>query len=222
MGSFNKMFMISPQQLEALTQKMPSAGENIGERAQHALEDKMARVLKQPGHSSYAKSMHYNDLLEKYLTLLRKDGSRSREVVLKLPGVSSEKTVEEAEGHMRVEEEEAPDIIAEEILENIGTRNRKNAAYILQKLRHSDLLKWNRAGEIIVGDKPIKGSHIFDLMKTLSNRRFHSRNVPHGWDVFLKTISDLNIPITTVTNTHAREQLRSKQILGHGKVGENG
>lgn len=202
--------MISPHQLESLTQKKTS-GENIAERVQHDLEEKMQHVLKSPG-PSYSKSLQYNDLLEKYLTLLRKEDARGREIVLKVPATSSENMGEDANAHIRIEEGEIDndDKIQEEILDNIGSRNRKNAAYILQKLRDSDLLRWNRSGEIIVRDKLIKGSHMMDLMKTLTNRRFHTKTIPRGWEEFLKTISELNIPITVVTNTHAREQLRLK------------
>lgn len=201
--------MISPQQLESLTRK---GTENIAEKAQHELEEKMERVFNQPG-TAYSKNLHYNNLLEKYLTLLKKGSSRDSEIVLKLPTEAAEKGGENDEGHIRVEEEEKPhDSIEDDILQNIGARNRKNATFILQKLHNSDLLRWNHSGEIVVQDKTIKGSHIFDLMKTLSNRRFHARTIPRGWDEFLKTISKLNIPLTTIANTHAREQLRLRPL----------
>ena len=203
--------MITPQQLEGLTKKK-MGDENISEKAQHDLEEKMERVLEHPG-TSYNKSLQYNNLLEKYLSLLKKRSSQESEVFLKLPTDSLEKKGTNDEGYIRVEEEENPrDSIEDDILHNIGARNRKNAAFILQKLRNSDLLRWNQSGEIIVQDKTIKGSHIFDLMKTLSNRRFHARAIPRGWDDFLKTISKLNIPLTTIANTQAREQLRQRPI----------
>lgn len=52
--------MISPQQLEMLTQKKRGF-ENIAEKTQHDLKKKMERVLTQPG-SAYRKSQRYNDL----------------------------------------------------------------------------------------------------------------------------------------------------------------
>lgn len=92
MASFNKMYLISPQQLEKLETLTPkkTAAENISDKAQHVLEAQMEHLLKQPG-SGYSKSLQYNDLLEKYLALLRKEESRDREILLKVPTPVSEK-----------------------------------------------------------------------------------------------------------------------------------
>lgn len=156
------MYLISPQQLEKLETLTPkkTAAENISDKAQHVLEAQMEHLLKQPG-SGYSKSLQYNDLLEKYLALLRKEESRDREILLKVPTPVSEKKKkrEEADGCLRVEPEDPSDHIP---------TNCKNATYILQKLGNSNFLRWNHSSEIIVQDKTIQGSHIFNLMKTFS------------------------------------------------------
>lgn len=95
MESFNKMYLISLQQLEKLETLTPkkTAAENISDKAvahKACSRSTNGTSIKQPG-PGYSKSLQYNDLLEKYLALLRKEESRDREILLKVPTPVSEK-----------------------------------------------------------------------------------------------------------------------------------
>lgn len=212
MSLFNKMYLISPQRLEALGALDMGKSEkprpkNIYESFVQDLEGKMEHLLKKDTTPAYTKSLQFNAILEKYLNALKKEQDQTREILLKV--VPSEKTEDSIGDNPSGEDARGSEMI-QTVVDHVGKNYQKNASFILNKLYHSDLLSWNTAGEVTINGELIKGSHILDLMKTLSNRRFHTKNAPTGWSEFLETISNLNIPLTTIANTHARQQLQHR------------
>lgn len=84
----------------------------------------------------------------------------------------------------------------------MSKRSRKNAEHILDALRNvADRVSWNTQGEIIFNGQCIRGSHVFDLIKNVTAPHNVSDAArPVGWDMFLKTLADLNITLSVVPN----------------------
>lgn len=59
--------------------------------------------------------------------------------------------------------------------------------------------RWSSKGEFIHHGEPVKGSHMIDLMK---HAMLRSRNAPPptAWGKYLSTLTELNIPVSTIRN----------------------
>ena len=203
--SAHKMFLVSPENLQKLSHKSQQP-DSIASSAKTDLESKLYNLLHQPNIDPHDKVRRYNELLQRYLHLVRKTEKEDREIVLKMPEEKEEPTkapVEAVAGNSSS--------IEEEIIHNIPARAKKNVEYILQKLRKSEAVHWGPTGEVVIKGNTIKGSHILDLMRGLSQPR--SKNLPTGWESFLHVISDLNVPISSISNPNAKKQLEQ---LKHG------
>ena len=103
------------------------------------------------------------------------------------------------------------DDLFKEILKNVPSRNRKNVHYILDKMfQLKDVALWNESGEFISNGSVIHGSHIFDLVKSITaSHMVDARRRPQGWRDFLRAFADLNIPLSTVPNRRAKDEISS-------------
>ncbi len=78
------------------------------------------------------------------------------------------------------------DLIKEEVLKNMPKRSRKNAEHILETLtRSKNLISWTDQGEIVVDNRPVRGSHLYDLVKSVAaSHNVSDISRPLGWDIF--------------------------------------
>lgn len=199
-----KMYLISPQQIDRLTQPTSS----IRETAEEDLNNRMRAVLNDPGLNSYEKIKKYNALLQRYLNFAKQDQNDLRRVTLTLQRDPTGEHGDESNpltpgGNAAAS---SHDETSEDILKNLLPRDRKNAEFIIKKLSNS---AWNSKGEFIYNDAVVNGSNMIDLFKHLSfpYKKFHT-SPPTGWSVFLNRLSELNIPISSLSNPKARDQYR--------------
>ena len=103
----------------------------------------------------------------------------------------------------RIDEDDKKDLIAEEVLKHMPKRSRKNAEHILEAVaRAKNVISWTDQGEIVVNSRPVRGSHLYDLVKSVTAAHNVSDvSRPIGWSVFLKTMAGLNIPLSAIPNT---------------------
>lgn len=101
------------------------------------------------------------------------------------------------------------DFIAENVLTHISKRSRRNAELILSALNRSpNVISYNDKGEVVVDKHTIPGSHIYDLIKAVTSTHTPSEGFrPIGWTEFLKAVSDLNIPLSAISNTGVRKTI---------------
>ena len=226
-----KMYLISPQQLSKMTRPEPS----IRQTAEDDLNEKMSAVLNDPRLNSYEKAKRYEALMLRYLTLLKQSEKERHRVTLTLhPDVAqsqhsasssdapaADAPVDGADGGVAAASAPDPqsllDEAASDVITNLPLHDRKNALYIMQKLAANDV-RWSSRGEFIYKGSVVKGSHMIDLFKNLSqpNKKKKTQTMPKGWTSFLNTLSVLNIPVSMVKNPQAREQYRQLRMDGDG------
>ena len=81
---------------------------------------------------------------------------------------------------------------------------------VLEHLKkHPDVIKWNKNGQILFKDAVIPDSNIVDLISSVvTNKKLTSVPVMTQ-SVFLKALSDTNIPETWIKNKQSKKLLHS-------------
>lgn len=225
-----KMYLVTPQQIKRLSQTATSDA-SIRESAEEDLDEKMRAILNDPGMNSYEKIKRYGALLQRYLSFTKQDQKDQRRVTLTLQRTQDPQgpldppgPVNGGQAHdqdqSRPTDGEGGDI-GTEILKSLPPRDRKNAEYIINKLSQSSTIGgWNSKGEFIYRGDVVRGSHMIDLFKRLSLPYKKLRaSPPMGWSKFLNTLSELNIPLSSVSNPHARDQYRELKLDYAGASG---
>lgn len=90
------------------------------------------------------------------------------------------------------------DAIMLETLKSLPVRDRKNAEYIMKKISENEE-KWSSRGEFIHRRVLVKGSHMFALLRHLTQWSRKSQP-PTGWKIFLHTLTELNILVSAIRN----------------------
>lgn len=200
-----KMYLVSPHQFKRLTPSETSIRQTVEED----LDSKMREILNEPGLSSYEKIKKYDALLQRYLALMKQGQQEEPRVTLTLQHKPMpENNVGEANSGS-TPSTAGLDETASEVLKALPNRDSKNAKYILKKLSESGE-SWTPKGEFVYRDRVMGGSHILDLLKNLllPFKRKTQTPDPVGWTPFLTALKELNIPVSSVSNPHARQQYR--------------
>lgn len=202
-----KMYLVPQQQLDMLKHQQQETPGSIRQLAQNELDKAMVEVLELSDMDVHEKAKKYGNILQRYLSLVRQGEREKGILTLSTPVMAnvdasvSTDTPASADG--------VKDTIAEEVLRHIPKRSRRNAEHILASLsRSSDVVSWTDQGEVIINNQPIKGSHLFDLIKSITAVHNVSQlTKPVGWELFLKSLASLNVPLSTIRNTQVRRSL---------------
>lgn len=198
-----KMYLVPQHQLDKLKQ-LPSVDSDPSIRrvAQTELDKEMALVLDSPSTDINEKAKKYANILQRYLALTRQGEQEKSVLTLSTPTVQTYETGVTAYP-------DNGDAITANILKYIPKRSEKNAEYILNAIRGAqDRVSWNEQGEIVFKGQVCKGSHVYDLIKNVTaNQNVSDAARPPGWKAFLKTLSDLNVPLSVVPNPNVRGTL---------------
>ena len=127
----------------------------------------------------------------------------------------SEQCDDDPVNNLTNEPDKVPDIIPEklendsdEIIQHLPKHIKTRATTLLRYLTDGDI-HWNREGELIVNNTPIKGSHISDLIRDVFyNRTFE----PVGYLQFYKILANLNIPEGLINNVKRRDLFRQYRL----------
>lgn len=196
------MFLVTPQQLNRLNHSVPSASnaEIMRHTVENDLDEKMRAILNEDGMNAYEKIKKYNALLQRYLALVKQGEKEERHITLTV-AKDSEALKQRVEGGEEEEEDKKLDETAREVVQNLPARYRNNAQYIIKKLTKSRG-GWTPRGEFVYNGDVVKGSHLLDLFKSLTVSLKKSQP-PKGWTGFLNTLSELNIPLSMMSNPQA-------------------
>ena len=91
------------------------------------------------------------------------------------------------------------DNIAEELNTILPKTLKEKGQLLLNRLRSTEAVKWNEKGELILKGKPLKGTHITDLIGDVVRQK-RKRSPPEGWEVFSKGLKQANIPLEFIGN----------------------
>ena len=87
------------------------------------------------------------------------------------------------------------------ILQTIPKVYKTKAKALLTHILTSDILKWNKLGEIVYRDKVIAGTHITDLIK--DTLRTYKNYNPIGKYEFYKALSEIHTPLSLIGNSQS-------------------
>lgn len=189
--------------------------------AQNELDKAMVEVLQLPDLDVYEKAKKYSAILQRYRSLVKQGMSEKNVLTLSLP---SETGQDASDRQSNVGGDRQKDMFADEILSYMAKRSRKNAELILTALTRASGVSWNDRGEIIIDNQIIRGSHLYDLIKSATaTRRATDVSWPAGWSTFLKTLARLNVPLSAFPNAEVRRTISQyKGDTGDPSVETNG
>ena len=105
-----------------------------------------------------------------------------------------------------------PAIGIDDIVREITTTNQPHVKAILERMKDHDL-KWNDAGEIILGGEVIQNSNIIDIMKALSKSTtiISDRDLPKGTGVLYQKLIDIGVPTSWIRLSFPRRTGRRRE-----------
>lgn len=205
-----KMFLVPQQQLDSLKQQQQQEQNSgsIRQTVQNELDRAMIDVLKLPDIDMYEKAKKYSNILQRYLSMVRQGEREKGVLTLSLPVSDTHGSSLDATPSVdNVNSKKDP--ILDEVLKHMPKRSLKNAEYILEAItRSKNLISWTDQGEIVINNQPVRGTHLYDLVKsvTASHHTLDSSR-PRGWELFLKTLGSLNVPLSAIPNTLVRRSI---------------
>ena len=84
-----------------------------------------------------------------------------------------------------------------EILKDFTRHHKAKAREILDHLRRTPDIGWNKKGELIYRNATVNGTNITKLLTDVISRQ---PLAPSGWETFSAALRDANIPDTLITN----------------------
>lgn len=199
-----KMYLVPRYQLDKL--KSENVRENIQQVVENDLDTSIRNILLRSDLDQYEKVKLYSNILTRYLAVVKQGDQESAALTLSLPQTTS--TVADRKDD---KDEAEMDAVADEVMKNVPSRSVKNSRYILEKMtKAKDLSAWNTSGEFVFKGRPIPGSHMLDLIKSITNpQKVRDDRRPMGWSEFLQAFAELNIPFSTVPSQHVRRAIHS-------------
>ena len=123
--------------------------------------------------------------------------------------VSSKPTTEKLE--TQPEPVDLPNNIETDILESVPPTMKTRARQLVKKLKENkDLITWDDKAQLVYEGKLIPGSNVVDLVNDALR---HRKNFNlHGWRLFAKALSDVNIPEEIVRNGNRLKTIQDYKI----------
>lgn len=203
-----KMFLVPQHQLDALKQPQQyEQNRSIRQTAQNELDKAMTDVLNLPDTDVYEKAKKYAGILQRYLVMTKQNELEKNLLTLSIPNTSDLVAP--------IDDQDKKDLIAEEVLKHMPKRSRKNAEHILEAAaRAKNVISWTDQGEIVIDNRPVRGSHLYDLIKSVTaTHNVLDDSRPVGWNAFLKTMARLNIPLSAIPNTLVRRAITEYKVI---------
>ena len=199
-----KRLVLMPEHMaENTTQSKPLAPP-LTSQVNH-LDSEMDSLLKRQDIAQDEKARLYSQILQRYLNYYDKRMSQPVRVSV----VSSKPTTEKPE--TQLEPVDLPDNIKTDILESVPPTMKTRARQLVKKLKENkDLITWDDKAQLVYEGKPIPGSNVVDLVNDALRHRKNFN--PHGWRLFAKALSDVNIPEGIVRNENRLKTLRDYKI----------
>ena len=194
------MFLVPQHQIDLVRNN--TARPSLRESVQNDLDEKMRAILADTQDNAYNKARRYSSVLQRFLALARQE---EREASTPLPARTTPDAVQENS------DRRSSDSIITEILKNIPKNSKTKARYILEKMSESPhIASWNKEGEVILNNHRIAGTHLFDLIKNITSTQIVSdKRKPKAWDEYLEALSQLNVPLSLITNLSARNAVEN-------------
>lgn len=163
---------------------------------QHLQHD-MSRILDDPNLSNYAKASFLTQMEGRVQTNLKRYREATAPQTVSTPATTTTTSSGAASTQTTTTTTTTPATTTvtpsnSDILQGVHKLSRRKAGHILDVLKANPEFKLNEKKEIVVGEKPIEGSNIVDLLNFTAT----SKNVKNleGVDVINKYLQDSKIP----------------------------
>lgn len=200
MNGGKKYVVISPEEYERLKNDTIRGGiVNPLKRDMHKSEREMSSVLNRS-------TIPVDERIRQFTEELNNMKSRYE-------GLTKQKPLEIVMKPNTTLKEEAKqmDIIEESVIQSASKTNKTNAKLVLDYLKSKpEIIKWNKLGEVIFRGERVPGSNITDLIiDTVSKRKKSDISNPLYKSVFMKALSETNVPRKWIKNREHYEILNS-------------
>lgn len=201
-----KMYLVPQHQLDKIKPTTPR--ESIQHAVESDLDTTIRNILYRTDIDPHEKAKLYTAVLQRYLTITKQGDMDATTLKLSLP---QHDHTDKEDPQKTITIGAVEDLIVDDILKNIPQRNEKNVRYILDKMSKSkDHASWSESGEFMFKGKTIPGSHMLDLVKSITApQKIADDRRPIGWYEFLEAFADLNIPYSMVPNHGVRHTINS-------------
>ena len=197
MDHVQKMYLVPQHQIDKLHNPAPL--ESTRQSSENDLDKSMAHILNNPESDIHTQALKYTAVLQKYLALIRRRGNPNPN-----PGRGD---YEDPAAPVATPRPAVDTSVVSTIIEHMPVKYKRNAQYVIDVLsKHPDDITWNGRGEVIIDGVIQKGSHLYDLIKNVTQpyKISHDR-IPLGWSPFLKKLSEINMPLNVVQNVDAKK-----------------
>jgi hypothetical protein len=179
------------------------------------LDEEMTTILDRKDINVQEKSKLYNDVLQKYLSLLDKvkQGMRTPQHIHEDTSNAYTKSTENNELNEVTSDR---DLIEEQIIDSTSVNNRKKARAIIKMLKtKKHLLHWNKNGNMIYKGVTLPDTQIVDnfnsIMKISRAGKSENDDVI-GMSDFIQALTESSIPEVYIVNKTQRRQLRERKL----------
>lgn len=194
------MVLVPQEMIEKMATKNENTSQKTGIKQQtEEFRDELNRLLKQDSITPEEAYNSYMQLFSKYLNL-EKESNAPISVVFK-PEMSSVNIKNDA----MLEQNSANDQwLNEKLLLNVPKNKKATVRAMVEFIKENKVIETNKKGEIVVDRKPIRNSHILDLIHYLS--RDKTKNIPPvGLSQFARALKMSNIPSEYIGNNSRRK-----------------
>lgn len=179
MSEAKKFLLVDQSNIERIRDLLSSNKrlEPLPKREVYQLDKEMLKIIEDPFLSEPDKVKKYNAVLTGFQTVLDKVNESSNAI---------KRSTDQPKAIPRVKTSDYNPILG-------VSKPYKNKAKDLMELLNNSDLRINDNGEVNIGDYPLSGSNISDLLNKTVNPSAKNQSVP-GWESFRTYISSLNIP----------------------------
>lgn len=209
MNHAKKMVLVPEHTFERLQQKNNVNTAPLTSRL-HGLDHEIHDVLQNKQISDDEKVRQYTTTLQNYLTYYNQRRNQPLKMNIESTTKPKEKDQEKTENetssestdNTHVEETQIDDIVR-----TLPKTLKERGRLLLGTIRKNpDIVKWDNHGQVFFEGKPLKGSHIGDLIR--DSLQSHKGKDPLGWEQFTKGLGQMNAPEHLIRNTKRRNALR--------------
>lgn len=188
-----KLVLVEPETFDRISQRV-----DVRPNTLSLLDQEMKSVLNNKNISDYEKWLLYNQTLQRYLNIVQDTRKPFSFPIIEEPKGDNGK------GDSVVDSSVVN--YDQEILDSVPKTFRDKAALLLQKLKRSNLIRWDENGVVSINETRINNSNITDLINDAIRPRKNGSD-PIGWQRFVKALGDTHIPFELIGNLKRREYL---------------
>ena len=183
-----------------------------------SLEGDMKDILARTDLPDDTKLSLYQQVLQQYLQYDHARKTEPMSVTMSTPTQGSGTTASGDKAPADGAVDDTPpkeDDLSPQILETVPKTLKRKAKLLIDQLKQSDVMTWNKNGELVYEGNTVKDSNIIDLVNDAlkSKKGF----VPYGFQYFMHGLAKSNAPESIIGNEARRSIVRKYKQFGSDK-----